>query len=189
MNGLQEDLTDAELVRRTLAGDDHAFALLMRRHGGPLFLFVRRYVGARDVAQDILQESFVAAWSALERYDPARPLGTWLRTIALNKCRDRSRRLALRRVILGDPETEEALRQPDPAPRSDEVLSERERLAALEAAIARLPEKLKIPLILTCLEGLSQAQAADQLGVSVKTVETRVYRARRRLAEHFADED
>lgn len=177
-----ENPADAELVRRTLAGEDRAFALLMRRYSGPLLLFVRRYVGAPDVAQDLLQESFVAAWSALDRYDPARPLGAWLRAIALNKCRDHGRRLALRRLILGDPESEEALRQPDPAPCGDEILLENERRAMLEAAIAALPAKLKEPLLLTCFEGLSQHEAAKLLGTTVKAVETRVYRARRQLS-------
>lgn len=181
MTGPAGQASDADLVRRALDGEDRAFGLLMRRYSGGLFTFVRRYVGAPDVAQDILQETFVAAWSALDRYDSARPLGAWLRSIALNKCRDRGRRLALRRLLLGDAESEEARRQPDPAPVGDEILLANERRSALEAAIAALPAKLKEPLLLTYFEGLSQQDAADALGVSVKAIETRVYRARRRL--------
>ncbi|MDO8324696.1 MAG: RNA polymerase sigma factor [Phenylobacterium sp.] len=183
MKGPGEDVRDADLIRRALDGEDRAFTLLMRRYSGPLFLFIRRYVGAPDAAQDILQDSFVAAWSALDRYDTGRPLGAWLRAIALNKCRDRGRRLGLRRLILGDPESEEARRQPDPAPSGDEILLANERRATLEAAIAALPAKLKEPLLLTCFEGLSQQEAAEALGTTVKAIETRVYRARRRLSE------
>ena len=183
MTGSSDQPSDAELVRRALDGEDRAFALMMRRYSGLLFTFVRRYVGAPDVAQDILQETFVAAWSALDRYDSGRPLGAWLRSIALNKCRDRSRRLSLRRILLGDAESEEARRQPDPAPSGDAVLLANERRAALEAAIAALPAKLKEPLLLTYFEGLSQQEAAEALGASVKAIETRVYRARRRLGE------
>jgi len=74
----------------------------------------------------------------------------------------------------------------DPSPLSDEALIERERLARLEQAIAQLPRNLKEPLLLTVLEGLSHKEAADALGLSAKSVETRVYRARKRLAEQLA---
>jgi RNA polymerase sigma-70 factor (ECF subfamily) len=63
----------------------------MRRHKGWLYQFIRRYVADRDDAYDVLQESFVSAWSALSRFDPERPFEAWLRRIALNKCRDRAR--------------------------------------------------------------------------------------------------
>lgn len=187
MNPPGEDVSDADLVRRALEGEDRAFTLLMRRYSGPLFIFVRRYVGAPDVAQDLLQESFVAAWSALNRYDASRPLGAWLRAIALNKCRDHSRRLSLRRVLLGGAESAEARRQADPAPGGIEVLLANERQTALEAAIAALPAKLKEPLLLTYFEGLSQQEAAVALGTTAKAIETRVYRARRRLGEALAE--
>jgi len=69
----------------------------MARHKGWLYQFIRRYVADRDDAYDVLQESFVSAWGALGRFDPERPLEAWLRRIALNKCRDRARRSAVRR--------------------------------------------------------------------------------------------
>lgn len=180
-----DDDSDADLAIRARAGDDRAFGELMRRHKGALYGFVRRYVGDAEAAVDVVQESFVAAWRALARYDARWPFPVWLRAIALNKCRDRARRLAVRRFILGekDDQSPEALAQPDPAPVGDARLIPAERRAALQRAIERLPVKLKEPLLLTYFDELSQQQAADLLGVSVKTIETRVYRARQRLAE------
>lgn len=177
--------SEAELAARALGGDDRAFALLVRRHKNGLYGFVRRYVGDGDPAVEVIQETFVAAWRALRRYDSSRPFAVWLRAIALNKCRDRARRAAVRRLVFGDrdPDAPEVQRQADPMPDAEATMLQSQRLTRLERAISRLPPKLKEPLLLTYFEEMSQQQAADLLGVSVKTVETRVYRARRRLAE------
>ena len=94
------DLPDASLAVAARQGDEAAFAALMRRHKGWLYQFIRRYVADRDDAYDVLQESFVSAWGALARFDPERPFEAWLRRIALNKCRDRARRNAVRRAAL-----------------------------------------------------------------------------------------
>lgn len=181
---MTEGASDADLVARAGAGEDQAFTLLMRRHKAALYGFVRRYVGDADAAVDVVQESFVAAWRALARFDGRRPFPVWLRAIALNKCRDRARRLAVRRLILGDQDerSAEAQAQADPGPGGEDHLVERERNALLQAAIDRLPARLKEPLLLTYFDELSQREAADLLGVTVKTIETRVYRARQRLA-------
>ncbi|WP_374470962.1 RNA polymerase sigma factor [Phenylobacterium sp.] len=182
------DGEDLDLARRAAAGEERAFTALMRRHKEGLYRFVRRYVGEPDAAYEVVQESFVAAWKALGRFDGRRPFATWLRAIALNKCRDRGRRLAVRRAILGDRDLDspEAQRRADPAPTPEASLAEREDLRRLDRAIARLPAKLKEPLLLTLFEGLSQQEAAGLLGVSVKAVETRVYRARLQLTEILA---
>lgn len=179
------EASDAELAARAAGGDDHAFTLLMRRHKGRLFGFARQYVGDADAAFEIVQETFVSAWQALGRYDGRRPFGPWLRAIALNKCRDRGRRNAVRRLVFGDKslDSPEAQRQPDPLPDAESVMLHSKRRASLEAAIATLPSKLKEPLLLTYFDDLSQQQAADVLGISAKAVETRVYRARQKLEE------
>jgi len=177
--------SDADLVRRALSADEHAFTLLMRRHKAGLYRFARRYVGDDDAAVEVVQESFVAAWRALGRFDGRKPLPVWLRAIALNKCRDRGRRRRVRRLAFGekDAESPEAQRQADPTPDGEAQLIDKQRRTALDRALASLPAKLKEPLLLTYFEDLSQQEAARMLGVSVKTVETRVYRARQRLAQ------
>jgi RNA polymerase sigma-70 factor (ECF subfamily) len=176
---------DLALVARARDGEDRAFAQLLQRHKPGLYGFVRRYVSDADAAVDVVQDTFIAAWRALARYDDRRPFPVWLRAIALNKCRDRARRLAVRRFILGekDEQSPEALAQPDPEPYGDETLMPAERRAVFQRAIDRLPTKLKEPLLLTYFDDLTQQEAATLLGVTVKTVETRVYRARQRLAE------
>ncbi len=175
---------DAELVRRARGGDQRAFSLLMGRHKHWLYRFIRRYVGDADEAYDVTQDAFVAAMSNLHRYDPERPFETWLRRIALNKCRDKARRESVRRAFglsrRGPEETEQVA---DPAAGADQALAAGSALEALDQAIAALPASLKEPLVLTTLEGLSQKEAAAVLGLSTKAVEVRVYRAKRQLAE------
>ncbi len=177
--------TDAVLATRAVRGDDDAFARLMSRHKGWAYQFVRRYVGNHADAYDVLQDTFFAAWRALSRYETDRPFAFWLRRIALNKCRDRNRREVVRRLIGGSaPGTDpEAVDIVDPAPDPSMLAESGQELGRLEAQIHKLPRSLKEPLLLTALEGMSQQQAGEFLGVSAKAVETRVYRARARLAQ------
>lgn len=176
--------SDAELARRAVDGEERAFSLLVRRHKDSLYRFARRYVGDAEAAYETVQETFVAAWTALRRYDPDRSFPAWLRAIALNKCRDRARRTAVRRLVFGDRhlESPEAVVQSDPTPGAEAALIAAQRLRALDRAIAALPTRLKDPLLLTQFEGLSQRETATVLGITAKAVETRVRRARRRLA-------
>jgi len=174
---------DADLARLAAAGDDRAYGELVRRHQDGLYRLLRRYAGDPDDAYEAVQEAFVAAWSALRRYDPQRPFGAWLTAIAINKARDRARRARVRRLFISSRPLEDVVEAQAGGDAADETLVRREREAALDRAIARLPEKLRAPLVLTAFDGRSHAEAAAILGVSVKTVEMCVYRARRKLSQ------
>lgn len=173
-------LSDAELAGAACQGDETAFAAIMRRHKAWLYHFIRRYVANRDDAYDVLQETFVSAWGALARYDRGRPLEAWLRRIALNKCRDRARRNAVRRaahqLLVSTGLSQETAAPPDSGAAPLRALQH------LESAIAQLPRPLKESLVLTALEGMSHKEAGEILGINAKAVEMRVYRAKRRLA-------
>ena len=181
MNG---EATDAQLVARVLQGEEAAFTALMRRHKAWLYVFVRRHVNTADDAYDMVQEAFASAWRALKSYDPARPFDVWLRRIALNKCRDRARKEAVRRRVLGvfGLPSEAAEQAADERAGAEDQRIAGETLGRLKAALAALPVHLREALILTALQGLSQREAAEILGVSAKVVETRAYRARKQLA-------
>ena len=169
---------DVDLARRAAKGDRAAFNALVRLNKDALYRFIRRYIGDAEEAYDILQDSFVAAWQAIGRLDPERPVIVWLRRIALNKCRDWGRRRAVRKFFYraGDIETANV------ANAADEGGAEEEAVARLDRAIAQLPTQLKEPLLLTAFEGMSHDEAAAALGVTSKAIETRVYRARKTLA-------
>ena len=179
----------ADLSVRAAGGDRAAFSELMRQTKTALFRFIRRYVGDEQDAWDLLQETYAAAWINIGRYDPTRPFEAWIRTIALNKCRDWSRRRFVRRLIRGgvDLSSPEAMSVPDGAAPADDRMEAGATLARLNEAMSRLPPHLKAPLLLTAIEGRSQAQTAEMLGLSIKAVETRVARARRKLSEALGD--
>ncbi|MDQ8757393.1 RNA polymerase sigma factor [Sphingosinicella sp. LHD-64] len=183
----REQFTDGELAALALAGRQTAFAELMRRHREPIFRLIRGYVGNPDDALDLVQECFTSAYLHLDRYDQARPLRAWLSRIAINKCRDWARRRTVRRLLFGASAlTQAAAEVPDPAPSVSERAADKEELERLWRAIADLPQALKEPLILRTIEGLSQAETAQVLKISEKAVETRLYRARNKLAQYRA---
>lgn len=183
-----DDVADAELARRAAKGDDRAFSLLVARHKESLFRLLRRHTGDAEEAYEAVHEAFIAAWGALGRYDPSRPFGAWMRTIAINKARDRGRRMVVRRLLFGAQAFDEsgAETRPDPGLLADEALAAREQTRRLDLAIRRLPTALREALLLTAYEGFSQQEAGQILGVSAKTVETRTYRARKILAQTLA---
>lgn len=186
MNALP-DCTDGELAALTLAGRQDAFAEIMRRHREPIYRLIRGYIGDPEEAVDLVQDCFTSAFKGLDRYDQARPFRAWLSRIAINKCRDWARRRAVRRILLAPASSSQAAAIPDPSPGADEAAGDRQELERLWRAVANLPRSLKEPLVLRTIEGLSQSEVAAVLRISEKAVETRLYRARRRLAAHRDD--
>jgi RNA polymerase sigma-70 factor (ECF subfamily) len=174
---------EASLIERARRGDQAAYAALVRSHQDGLYRFIRRYVGDADEAYDLAQETFVSAWESLSRFDISRPAGPWLRRIALNKCRDWSRRRAVRRFFFGAVSLDAS---PDAAAAAlPDAASDDAVLRRLDREIAALPPGLKEPLLLTTFEGLSHQDAGAALGLTAKAIENRVGRARKRLAERL----
>lgn len=180
---MSRDNPDAALVRGALAGEAQAARALVERHREAVYRLARTACGDAEEAFDITQDAFIAAFGALARYDPQRPFRGWIAAITLNKCRDRARRRAVRRWLgLPLPDTAAAWAV-DEAPSPEAQAASRDELAATARAIAALPANLKDVLILRTIEGLSQQDTAAALGISTKAVETRLYRARAKLAE------
>lgn len=176
------DLSDGELATLSLAGRQAAFAEIMRRYRQPVFRLARAFVGDPDEALDLVQETFVSAHQALGRYDGNRAMKAWLSAIAVNKCRDWARKRAVRRFLsFAGPVDGLAEAVADDRPAVDDAAADRQELDRVRSAISTLPMNLKEPLVLRTIEGLSQAETADVLGISQKAVETRLYRARARL--------
>lgn len=172
---------DAQLVELALAGRQDACSALMARHREAVWRLARAHVGDPDEALDIVQEAFVAAFSALSRYDAARPFRAWIARITLNKCRDWARRRAVRRLFVFARPLEDAAHVADPGATPEETAGSRAALVRIEAAVAALPVALKDVLLLRTIEGLDETDTAQALGISRKAVETRLHRARAKL--------
>lgn len=184
------EYSDGELAALTLAGRHGAFAEIMRRHREPIYRLIRGHIGDPEEALDLVQDCFTSAFKGLDRYDQERPFRAWLSRIAINKCRDWARRRAVRRFFLSSSATGVLPDVADSAPQADEAAADRQELEQLWRAVAGLPVALKEPLLLRTIENMSQAEVATVLRISEKAVETRLYRARRRLASfRHADDD
>lgn len=176
---------DRELVNRLLSGDDFALNELMQRYKERIYRLSWRYVGNEDAALDVTQETFTKLYFNIDKYDPSYKFSTWLFQIAINLCRDHLRKNKNHaRNVSFDALSEDS---PGDWQRSDENIEARfqskQQLALLRQEIERLPDTLKEAFILFALEEKTQNECAEILDVSAKTVETRVYRARKILSE------
>jgi RNA polymerase sigma-70 factor (ECF subfamily) len=178
---------DLALVRALQAGEDRALETLIHRHQEGVFRFVFRHISNEADAIELTQEAFVRVHFNIGKFRPTAKFVTWLYHIALNLCRDHTRSQAYRysskTISIDVPVDEnEGQRQPSSNQRKpDQQAQDREKLSAVEKAIAELPQELKSPLILTALEDRSYAETAELLGISPKAVEMKVYRARKLL--------
>ncbi|WP_068071360.1 RNA polymerase sigma factor [Novosphingobium lentum] len=175
--------SDGELAALAIGGRQGAYTELMRRHRDAIFRFARAHTANDDAALDITQQTFIAGFAALKRFDQSRPLKHWLTRIALNKCRDWARRRTVRALFSFATPLDNA---PDPVDLSADVereASDRQELAHVLKAMSGLPTRLKDVLVLRTVEGLSQTETAALLGITEKAVETRLHRARNKLQD------
>jgi RNA polymerase sigma factor, sigma-70 family len=181
------ECSDRELAGLALSGQQTAYGELMRRHRDAVFRLAWGHVGSATEALDVTQETFIAAFASLARYDRARSFRIWISRIAINKCHDWARRRAVRRFFTFARPIEEAVAVADGAMTPEDDAQSQQEVARIHEAIAALPGNLKDVLLLRTIEGLSQGEVAQTLGVSEKAVETRLYRARKKLAEDLRD--
>ena len=172
------DLVDAELIRRTASGDRDAFAEIYRRHHATIFRFARLMTGHGSMAEDIVQEVFLALMRDAARYDPSKAsLTTYLFGVARHQTRRRLARekrfVALDRADAGASTLQEG---------ADARLTHQDDLARLSREILRLPSRYREAVVLCDLEDVPYAAAAESLGCPVGTVRSRLHRARRMLA-------
>lgn len=172
---------DGELAALALAGRQSAYRELLRRHRDAVFRLLRGHTGDEDAALDLTQQSFIAAFGALARYERDRPFRLWITRIAINKARDWARRRAVRRMFTFARPLDEVADVADASASVEAEVGDRRELARVMNAISRLPANLRDTLLLRTVEGFSQAETADTLGISGKAVETRLYRARVQL--------
>ncbi len=179
----EEASQDSVLARKAATGDRAAFGELARAYGARLAALVRAYGVAPGDVEDVVQEAFIAAWRGLADYDATRSFRAWLFQIALNKSRDWRRRRQVRRFFYGAADLEgaeaQALETDAPGPAALAQQSQFER--AVRAAVDELPGDLKQPFLLIAFAETTYAEAAAALGLTLKTVEGRLIRARRLL--------
>jgi RNA polymerase sigma-70 factor (ECF subfamily) len=179
---------DLSLWQELQQGNDSALDALMERHSGGLFNFIYRYVLNEQDARDLLQETFVRAYFKRHQFQPRAKISTWLYRIALNLCRDHARSRSTKEgkltesLIIRSEDGEEREREvAGKTANPSDTAQSKEALGLLERTIHALPDDLKAAFILAILEDRPQKECAELLGITIKAVETRVYRARKIL--------
>lgn len=173
-------MEDAELAALAHAGDREAFGELVERYAGQARRVSRSVLANEADADDAAQDGFLAALRNLGRYDPSRPFGPWLMRIVANAATDRRRRQKVRAADQLSPQT------PFAGPLPDREAFRRQFREALEAALALLPERRRMAVVLFDVEGYSHQEIADILDVPVGTVRSDVFHARRALRKELA---
>lgn len=165
------DPTDQSLILATRAGDEHSFRVLYRRHTPRLLQLVLRVVGgAADDADDVVQETWIAAVAGLERFRWEASFRTWLTGIAINRCRV----LLKKRGRWTELDEETTLMLTAPAVHGGERID-------LERAIALLPTGYRTVMMLHDVEGFTHEEIGAQLGVATGTSKAQLFHARRAL--------
>lgn len=172
---------DREVAARAQQGDHRAYEQLVRQHQNRIFRHLLNLTGSREEALELSQEVFLKAWEALPAWRPEAQFHTWLYRIASNLAYDLLRR---RRIV-----TYEALADDYDVP-ADEAgpegrLQARQGMAALDAALARLPPDQREIVLLREVEGLSYDELAATLGIDEGTVKSRLARGRAALAQAY----
>jgi RNA polymerase sigma-70 factor, ECF subfamily len=174
------DSPDADLMRRTAAGDREAFETLYRTHHATVYRFARLMTGSTSTAEDIVQEVFLALMRDAARYDPARAS---LPTYLYGSARHHTRRRLLRdRLMVRLDDQADLCLRASSSTAADDLIKQRD-VQDLRRAIVRLPARYREVIVLCDLQDVSYADAAQALGCALGTVRSRLHRARHLLAD------
>jgi len=177
------------LVVRLKAGDDDAFAEVVRTLGGRMLAVARRFMKDDDAARDVVQDAFLSAFRGIHAFDGQAQLSTWLHRIVVNaalmRLRSRQRRpeQSIEPLL---PVFQEDGHHVEPvvswADSAERMLERQETRAVVRAAIADLPDSYRVVLMMRDIEDLSTREVADALRITENAVKLRLHRARQALA-------
>ncbi len=174
-------LADNELVERARGGDVRSYEELVKRYERLVGRVIYPYAGRDAAVEDLVQETFLRAYDRLDTFNPEYRFKTWLLAIANNLGIDTLRRR--RDIVEFNPE----LHAPTTGgPEASAVESERAR--SVRDAVLTLPETYSVPLVLRYAEGLTYAEIAEVLDVTIPALKSRLFRARNMLAEKLDHE-
>jgi RNA polymerase sigma-70 factor (ECF subfamily) len=184
-----EGPSDAELVRRLEKADGAALSQLYQRFGRPCYSLARRICADEGLAEEVVQEVFLALWRDPARYDPSRGgFATWLLTLIHHKAVDAVRREStFRRRTVTAPEAGEDW-SPMPVPGADQAAIARVAAGQVRAALNRLPVEQRQVLCLAYFGGHTQREIAVLTGIPLGTVKSRMFAAVQRLRSLLADQ-
>ena len=172
----------ADVVRRAQRGDERAYGAIVDAYRLPVFNYVLRTVGDRELAEDLTQEVFLRVWRSLPNFGHRAQLSTWLFQVAKNVILDSVRARESR------PRTTELVAELTPAI-TDVSAEQAETIRELWGAVERLSLDLRTALLLRDIVGLSYNEIAEALDVNLTTVKWRIYKAREQVQLELSELD
>ncbi len=172
------------LVQRALAGDQQAFAGLVRAYQTPVYNLAYRMLGTAAEAEEAAQETFIRVYRRLNTYDSQHKLSSWVLAIASHYCVDRLRRRRMTLLPLEEGQAPAQVEPPREAPEARLLARERER--EIQSLLAELPADYRVVLILRYWQDLSYQEIAEALGTSESAIKARLHRARELMGQYLA---
>jgi RNA polymerase sigma-70 factor (ECF subfamily) len=174
---------DASLVQETLAGNQASFQLLVERYQSRLFAVARHYTRSSVEVEDLVQESFLKAYTRLASFQHQSSFYTWLYRITVNTILDSMKRRGRSPVqsvedvdVIDSPGTTRVMSP-------DSHMARREVARVTHAVLEQLPEIFRTVLVMREFDDLPYQEIADTLGISIGTVESRLFRARAKFKD------
>lgn len=198
---MSSNLSDAELVGRFKEGDRDAYSEIVRRYQDRVYSLCFRWMGDREVAEEVAQDVFLALFKSLSRFRGDAQLSTWVYRVVINHCKNRRlyrrrRKMEQHEALEGPaPEQDEGPRRQlaDEGPGTDAPLHAKEANEVLNHALAQLDDEQRHIIVLRDVQDLSYEEIADILGLARGTVKSRLHRARgsltRILSRRISRED
>ncbi|MBK6723182.1 MAG: sigma-70 family RNA polymerase sigma factor [Acidobacteria bacterium] len=184
-----QKLSDHQLIEATKAGDEAAFGEIMNRYRSPITNYLYRFLNDYEEAVDLAQETFVRVYFAIDRYHTGFAFSTYIYRIATNlaisEIRRRKRRklLSLTGLFQSEDDTQVEFQPADTRPIADAELVDDERSKMIGKAIAALPEKYRIPVVLRDIDGRTYEEIAEIMQLGLGTTKSRISRGRGLLKE------
>ncbi|MCG8501222.1 MAG: RNA polymerase sigma factor [Firmicutes bacterium] len=178
-------LSDQEMIQKIIAGETHMFSIFVDRYKDKVFNLVYRFTGDYSETEDICQEIFITVYKKLPSFKADARVSTWLYKIASNKCIDwyRSKKRKNFFTFFGGTGQIDDVKADTPAPQEIYILNEEQK--TLQNAVNKLDEKYRIVVVMFYYQHLSYRDIAEILELSVRTVETRLYRAKKILKSYL----
>jgi RNA polymerase sigma-70 factor (ECF subfamily) len=165
---------DFSLIKRFIEGDETTFRLLVQRHKDKVRNITYLTLGNASAVDDIAQDVFLTVYKNLSRFRFESQFSTWLYRITVNKCKDYLRKKRIRNIFTN-------MKEEDQEPAYHSSHENNDTAQIVRNAIEKLPDKLRIPLMLKDLDGMSYQEIAEAVSCEIGTVKSRIFRAREGL--------
>lgn len=176
----------AQLIDASKQGDNEAMTKLINSYASSVHNLIYSIIRDHSIVEDLAQETFVRMFLSIQHYEFRAPFRSWLFRIAVNLCRDHLRKKKVRKIVTRfqvDEETGEEQIFTDAEQDPSAAVDEGEQIRLVTDALAKLPESSRIVFVLREMKDLTYEEIAETLKWKIGTVKSRLFRARRELAE------